>query len=334
MSAQWDVASLVRPISTDEPCGENLEESPLLASFDTFRLFGQSAPFDAAPDWVEIRNRAADALARSKDLRLLAHLGAAALRTDGISAFTDTLTAASAWLDSYWDRTYPRVDEDPVLRRSALNCFTDPIAIVDGLRRAPLVSSRQLGGINLRHVEIAAGQLTPIDGEASPDGGQIAAAFAAAPIDDLTRLAERVEGALSAVKKIDQTMRTNSGVEASPALDPLAGQLGRVARVLKGHLATHPERTEQSVQTETGASHDGAGDTTAAPIGAIRSRQDAIKALDAVAEFFRRTEPSSPVPLFLERAKRLVSKDFLEVLADIAPDALPQARAAGGVRVE
>jgi len=50
-----------------------------------------------------------------------------------------------------------------------------------------------------------------------------------------------------------------------------------------------------------------------------------------VAAFFRQTEPSSPIPLFLERAKRLVSKDFLEVLADIAPEAVAQARAAGGL---
>jgi type VI secretion system protein ImpA len=67
-------------------------------------------------------------------------------------------------------------------------------------------------------------------------------------------------------------------------------------------------------------------------VGAIGSRQDAIAALDAVAEFFRRTEPSSPIPLFIARAKRLVSKDFLEVLADIAPDAVAQARVAGGLR--
>ena len=66
--------------------------------------------------------------------------------------------------------------------------------------------------------------------------------------------------------------------------------------------------------------------------GVVKSRQDAVRALDAVADFFRRTEPSSPIPLFLERAKRLVSKDFLEVLADIAPDAVAQARAAGGLK--
>jgi hypothetical protein len=38
--------------------------------------------------------------------------------------------------------------------------------------------------------------------------------------------------------------------------------------------------------------------------------------------------------LFVERAKRLVAKDFLEVLADIAPDALVVARSAGGLKPE
>ena len=56
-----------------------------------------------------------------------------------------------------------------------------------------------------------------------------------------------------------------------------------------------------------------------------------MRALEAVADFFRQHEPSSPVPLFVERAKRLVSKNFLEVLADVAPDGLSQARVVGGV---
>ena len=47
---------------------------------------------------------------------------------------------------------------------------------------------------------------------------------------------------------------------------------------------------------------------------------------------FGSNEPSSPVPLFLERAKRLVAKDFLEILADVAPEAITQAKLAGGIR--
>jgi type VI secretion system protein ImpA len=69
-------------------------------------------------------------------------------------------------------------------------------------------------------------------------------------------------------------------------------------------------------------------------VGSIKTREDAIRALDAVIAFFRKNEPSSPVPMFVERAKRLVAKDFLEVLLDIAPDGLDQAKRVGGIRDE
>jgi hypothetical protein len=36
--------------------------------------------------------------------------------------------------------------------------------------------------------------------------------------------------------------------------------------------------------------------------------------------------------MIVDRAKRLIAKDFLEVIADVAPDALAQARAVGGLR--
>jgi len=81
-----------------------------------------------------------------------------------------------------------------------------------------------------------------------------------------------------------------------------------------------------------------AGDATDAAaggaVGAIKSRADAMRAMDAIATFFKQTEPSSPVPLFLERARRLVGKNFLEVLSDVAPDGMTTARAAGGIKDE
>ena len=135
----------------------DLEDTALLASFDTFRLFGQASPPDLRPDprdnegkqllpppeWAEIKNRALDALRRTKDLRLLAHLGTASLWTDGLPPFAETLAIASQWLETYWAETYPLVDEDAILRRNALNCFADPTAVIDWLGRLPLVASRR-----------------------------------------------------------------------------------------------------------------------------------------------------------------------------------------------
>jgi type VI secretion system protein ImpA len=196
----------------------------------------------------------------------------------------------------------------------------------------PLVSSRQHGTFSLRDIEIAAGHLPPGEGDARPDEAQIGAAFGAMPLAELTALQQSVEGGVAAVKQIGAKMLSEGGIEVVPELlDALGGQLGRVDRVLKTHLAarTGVEPGESSGEGEgEGGQQPGAAVVT---VGSIKSRQDAVRALDAVAEYFRRNEPSSPIPLFVERAKRLVSKSFLEVLADVVPDAVGQARTAGGV---
>jgi type VI secretion system protein ImpA len=330
---------LLQPISADRPCGESLEDTPLLASFDTFRLFGQDTPPNARldpgdregkrllppPEWGQIKSQALEALRKSKDLRLLAHLGVASLRTDGLPAFVDTLAVASQWLTTYWAETYPLVDEDTLLRRNALNCFADPMAVIDGLRRLPLVSSRQHGKFSLRDIDIAAGQLQPAAGETAAQEAPINAAFAEMPLDDLKGLQQRVADAVAALKSIGAAMSEAAGIEAVPEFEPLLLMFDRMGRALGAQRAMRPgaDGAEASGFDSTGAG--------GLAVGAIKSRQDAIRALDAVAEFFRRNEPSSPIPLFLERAKRLVSKSFLEVLADVAPEAVPQARAAGGL---
>jgi type VI secretion system protein ImpA len=330
MSTRWEEQGLIQPLAADRPCGENLEDTQLLASFDAFRLFGHATPLDPTPDWSEIRTRALEALGRSKDLRLLAHLGSAVLRTDGLPAFVETLKTASEWLDTYWTETYPLVEEDAVLRRNALNCFADQMAVVEGLRRLPLVSSRGHGTFSLRDIDIASGAQSG-DEDTRPDQAQIEAAFAAIPLDELKAQQQNVAGALSALKSIDAKMRLEAGEDAAPRFDPLSMQLVRMDRVLRARVASRGNGDGEQAATSDSAA---AGDTrpNAVSVGAIRSRQDAIRALDAVAQFFRQNEPSSPIPLFLERAKRLVSKDFLEVLADIAPEAIPQARAAGGLK--
>jgi type VI secretion system protein ImpA len=323
MSAEWE--ELLQPISPDRPCGEDLEYT-VLPAFDAHRLFGKTTSLEPPPAWGEIRNSALDALKRTKDLRLLAHLGTAALRTDGLPAFAQTLSIASEWLTAYWPQLFPLVDEDAMLRRNALNCFADRVAVIDALRRLPLVANRQHGTFSLRDIEIASGQMQPADGDARPDDAQIGAAFAAMPLEELSGLQRSAQSAVDALKRIDATMAAEGGRQVMPELEPLSSQLSKVDRVLRSQLALRadappPESSESGVD---------AGGVVVA-VGAIKSRQDAVRALDAVAEYFRRNEPSSPIPLFVERAKRLVSKSFLEVLADVVPDAVGQARAAGGV---
>ena len=56
----------------------------------------------------------------------------------------------------------------------------------------------------------------------------------------------------------------------------------------------------------------------------------AIRVLDKACDYLERHEPSSPVPLLLKRAKRLVSKNFMEIMRDLAPDGVAQAQVVSG----
>jgi type VI secretion system protein ImpA len=202
--------------------------------------------------------------------------------------------------------------------------------VVDGLRRTRIVNSRQHGAFSLRDIDIATHQLTPSESDAQVDENQVNAAFAATPVAEHAQLHESVVEAIASLRGIDAKMRDAAGTEATPGFDPLMAQLTRLTQVMRAQIALHPD---SAAATLSGADAGAAAEVTTAS-GPVKSRQDAIRALDAVADFFKRTEPSSPIPLFLARAKRLVSKDFLEVLADIAPEAVAQARAAGGLKNE
>ena len=343
MNARWDGQALLQPISPEQPCGVSLDDSILLSSLDALRLFGQARSPEAPPDpegdekelakarppleWDKIRADALEGLTKSKDLRLLAYLGTASLRTDGLPAFAGVLTTAAQWLETYWPQVYPALDEDAIARRNALNCFADPMAVVDRIWRLPLVTSRQHGRYSLRDIEIARGQAMPGTLENKPDEAAISNAFQELTLEDLTVLDASVTAASGALTSIDARMRSEGGPEVAPDFGSLVTQFAKLGRVCKEQLASRGEASGIA----SGVAGDGSGQA-AFRGGAINSRADAIRALDAVAEYFRRNEPSSPIPLFVDRAKRLVAKDFLEVLADIAPDALSVARSAGGLK--
>jgi len=327
---------LLEPIAENSPCGENLDYKPELTRLEALLQFGDSTSPDARPDprdptkkvsaaWQDIKAQALGGLEKSKDIRLLAYLGCASLRTDGLPAFADTLSVASQWLKAYWNDTYPRLDgKDSTMRKTALENFADQAAVIDGLRRVPLVRSRVHGVFSFRDLEIVNGQLSPAASEPKPDQARIKAAFAEMPSEAYEAVSDGVSTAVDALKNIATSMETGVGVEGRPDFDPLLALLGRMGRAVA---------KERGVSSAADAASDTpASESAAVAVGAIRTRQDAIRALDAVAAFFRVNEPSSPIPLLTDRAKRLVSKDFLEVLADVAPDAVSQARAAGGLK--
>ena len=65
----------------------------------------------------------------------------------------------------------------------------------------------------------------------------------------------------------------------------------------------------------------GAGNALVAD-GRISSRSQALHAMDAVCAYLEFAEPTNPAQLLLKRARRLIDKNFLELMKELAPDAL------------
>jgi type VI secretion system protein ImpA len=334
---------LCEPVSVDTPCGIDLEDTQLLASFDAFRIFGSDTPLRTDIDWPGIREQALAALGQSRDFRLLAHFAAATLRIEGIRAFCEVLTVADRWLAERWEQVFPRVEDDALLRKNALNCFADRMAIVAPLRRSPIVSHRQFGAVTLRDVELATGQLDATETDRNaPAPAQIEAALTDSSAEELATLLGNVTGAADSLERIVARMQQHAGPQAAPDFDPLRKSLERIRKIVSQNLAARA--AENSGARVSGTSGEAAGRPDGVDVNTvsvqrdgrdiINSRQDAIRAIDAAVLFFRRHEPSSPVPLLLERAKRLVSKSFMEVLEDVAPEGLPQARLIVGNRAD
>ncbi len=127
---------------------QNLEDSGDLALLEAYQIFGQDtleAPpkeegepprretrkSDRPPNWGELEELALGCLAKGKDLRALAHLGAAVLRTRGPRTLWPSL-ALLRMAGPVLGRRLPLVDEDAVLRTNALSAFADRAAMIDG----------------------------------------------------------------------------------------------------------------------------------------------------------------------------------------------------------
>jgi type VI secretion system protein ImpA len=105
----------------------------------------------------------------------------------------------------------------------------------------------------------------------------------------------------------------------------------------------------QAAQAVTGGAPDAVADATAtsdaqdagghaasarAPAvrGEIQSRQDALLMLDRVIHYLQQSEPGNPAPLLIERAKKLIGVSFLEIIQNLAPNALDTIETVTGAR--
>lgn len=324
-----DLQLLLAPISTDRPCGPNLEyDSDFIALEQASqgkpeRQTGQVIIPAEEPNWADVKQRAESLFSRTKDLRVGMTLLRAATRCDGMPGLASGLQLLQALLMNYWANIHPGLDpdedNDPDMRLNVLASLTNPDGVLRDVRRIDFVSTGSHARLSVRDVLIAQGKF--------PAGGA-GAVPTQAEIEEILRLpenassAQAINEALTAVNGIHMFLGEKVGYDLIPDLQPLRDLLKTVAQLCesKAGAAKMPIDT-----TSTGVSADGELTSLIPAIpGEIQSRQDVVRLLDKICEFIERTEPANPAPLFLRRGQRLMTKNFVEIIQDLAPDSLAQ----------
>ena len=202
---------------------------------------------------------------------------------------------------------------------------------MSGLRNAPLTLSNAFGRVSLRDISVADGQATPAsDATNVLDAAGIAAAFQDTDDDALALILASASTALENVRAIDEVFNTQIPGQG-PDLNPLIKMLIRVVKRLGEEAGGDVENTPEEDNLKSAPS---GGAVKSTPAGAIASPRDVEVALDRIIAYYAAYEPSSPLPILLQRAKRLVGADFIKIMKDIAPDGLNNVMSVGGISDE
>ncbi|MEP1329976.1 type VI secretion system protein TssA [Pseudophaeobacter sp.] len=353
-----DPAVFLQARSEGAPSGDNLEYDPAFTEMELAAqpgdetVVGDERIEASDPDYQVVAEKSLEILERSHDLRAAVFLADAVLQSDGLLGFADVTTYLRGCLEQFWDSCHPELDEDdgdPTMRINAVQDLCGqpdgmggPSPVFRSLRRSALTESRGFGRFSLRDIEIAEGLMTaPESMDVVPDLATIGAAFQDSDADG-------VAGRLAAVELAEENIRAISAVfdeqtpGQGPELDPLIKLMRQIGKRLRDYgdlndpaevgMATADNAETQAADTmAAGVNTGGAG--TGAP-GAINSPTDVANTLDRIIAYYARAEPSSPLPLLLERAKRLVGADFLTIVNDMAPRGLENVQLIGGLEDE
>lgn len=318
-----DINTLLQPISTEAPCGIDMSFSnefdavqELRREDDATLPQGEFITELKVADW----QGAADLCERllktcSKDLRIAGWLVESWSHLRGLSGLADGLSLVEQLCVRHWADVHPLPDDGEQELRIGNLAWV--LGRVESLSRTVTLLRSDARSIGLMHVEAArarqgaAGRAGEGDVAVSDDvmtTEVIARIQRETPRDFLAANVAEAGRALDALGDLQTIVDELLGadgpgfVSARKALEAVAHAAKRYARDGGALDQTTPEEKESEDAAKTVLARVGALPDTALASGPLQSRAQALQQLRAVAEFFRRTEPHSPVAYLADKA--------------------------------
>jgi type VI secretion system protein ImpA len=292
------------------------------------------------PDWRTVLQLAPQAIAeQSKDLELVALFVEALTRKNGFAGLRDGCRLARELAEQFWDQLYPLPDEEGLRTRIAplvrLNGEEGEGLLVTPILCIPITAGGSAGSFSVTDQRLA----VELDGIADPDkrarrleqpGAVTVQMFeksvGATPPDFFRNLLDDVAQSWAEFQKLGEALerRCNEGggepvvfptSAIREALDACREAAEKIARPIIGGGEEDVVLLEEGgeAMASAGAAADGVS-------GRVGTREEAFRTLLRVAEFFKRTEPHSPISYALEQAVRWGKMPLPQLLDELIPE--------------
>ncbi len=352
----FDIDELSRPISVDLPSGQDpradFSPNTIYNQIKDARNAARRAERHAEtgesdldlPNWQRVEELGLELLREhAKDLQVVAWLLEALVRRHGFAGLRDGLRLGQTLVTTFWEDLYPSEAEDGVLDKVApligLNGEGVDGTLIVPLRLTPLTcQNNDDDSFSIYHYELAMGlaALTDADDreQRKADGictfDQLLAAGAASGAEFYRDLFDDVQAAQLGLQELANQVEERCGEDMMPSstiqnlLEDCLGAARQIAGPLLAVLEPPADSDEQIVTMDTtladGALANGGFSTTDVSNRAIRTREEAFRSLQVIAEYFRQAEPHSPVSYALEQVVRWGRMELPELMEELIAD--------------
>ena len=260
----------------------------------------------------------------SKDLRLAVWLTEAGTKRYHLRGMAEGLLVLAGLCEKFWDRgLFPEAEDgDQEQRIGNLSWILSRIPTL--LREVPLTAGPG-GAFSTIDFESARRKASLGDTPKPQEGVKLSDMDAARRNNSAAfcaSFAVDAQDCLEALRKLERVVDARLGND-SPAFSTAREAVEAMLRVMPANAGVAPT----AVPAASGAP---AADSAMAPAmpaipagppGAIATRALAIEQLRAVAQFFRRSEPHSPVSYFADKAANAADQDLHSWLRSVVKDA-------------
>lgn len=348
-----DIESLINPISEENAVGQDprLDDSPTSVYYQIKDVRNQARAAERKAlmygeedesDWSPIGDMAPELLANlAKDLEVGAYLTETLVRERGFAGLRDAFTLLAELIERYGDEIYPLPDEDGIETRVAplagLNGEGGDGTLIAPIARIPITSSTSMGQFDSVDLQQSK-NLDNLSSEARdqqvqegvPEFSVVMTAIHETSDQFYVNLLEDLDGANEAFERLNRVCDEKYGRDAPPS-SAISNAIAEVRKTLMGLVGSRiassaPEEEISDVDEEehtpggSPSSAGKAGPSASIASASIQNREEAFRGILRVAEFFKKTEPHSPIPFALERIVRWGRMPLPQLLKELIQD--------------